>query len=145
MFEVGDAVYHPANGAGVIASLQRMPALTKGQQFYRIRMLASTKTTLLVPVGKADELGLRPAATVDQVVDVMGRLSSRPIDLPQKHALRYKMCQEKVDAADIMLTAEVVRDLAWRRVQHDSLNVPGRRIFKKAINCLQESWRSPRA
>ncbi len=136
MFNVGDAVYHPINGAGIIANLQRMPTLKIGQEFYKIRMLASTKTTLLVPVGRAGELGLRLAATRDQVVDVLSLLASRPVDLPQEHRARYEMCEEKLDAADIMQTAEVVRDLSWRRIQHDTLNVPGRRIFMKAMALL---------
>jgi CarD family transcriptional regulator len=136
MFVVGDAVYHPAHGAGVIANLRRMPALRKGQQFYRIRMLAGANTTLLVPVAKAEELGLRPAATKNQVIDVIRILSSEPVILPETHKQRYSVCQEKLDAADTMRTAEVVRDLTMRRIQHDHLNVPGRHIFKKAMGLL---------
>ena len=136
MFDVGDAVYHPTHGAGVIANVRNMPTLRKGQQFYRIRMLAGTKTILLVPVRNAEELGLRPAVTRDQVADVMRILSSEPVMLPDKHKQRYSVCQEKLDAADTMRTAEVVRDLSMRRVQHDHLNVPGRLIYKKAMGLL---------
>ena len=135
-FEVGDAVYHPNNGAGVIAKLQRMPTLRKDQRFYRIRMVNSTKTVLWVPIRQAEELGLRPAADEEQVREVLEVLASDPIELPDAHKQRYKVCEEKLDDADTIRTAEVVRDLTWRRVQNDKLNVPGRRILKRAMKLL---------
>ena len=136
MFEVGDAVYHPTNGAGIIAKVQRMPTLRKDQRFYRIRMLSSTKTVLWVPVRKADELGLRPAVDRSQAEEVLKVLASEPIELPDKHKQRYSACEEKLEAANAIRTAEVLRDLTWRCVQHDRLNVPGNRIFKRAMKLL---------
>ncbi|MGC9469597.1 MAG: CarD family transcriptional regulator [Anaerolineae bacterium] len=136
MFDVGDAVYHPTNGAGVIANLQRMPALKEGQRFYKIRMLGRTRTVLMIPVKKAEELGLRPAASREKVSEVLAVLSADPEELPKRHKRRYKLCQDKLDTADIIQIAEVVRDLTWRRIQNDKLNVPGRRIFKKAMKLL---------
>jgi CarD family transcriptional regulator len=135
-YEVGDAVFHPVNGAGVIAKLQRMPTLRKGQRFYRIRMLVGTKTVLWVPVREADELGLRPAADRSKAAEALRMLSSQPTELPDQHKQRYQVCEQKLDAADTMRTAEVVRDLTWRRIQHNKLNVPGQRIFKRAVELL---------
>jgi CarD family transcriptional regulator len=136
MFEVGDAVYHPTNGAGIIAKLHRMPALKKGQRFYRIRMLDGAKTVLSIPVRKAGELGLRAAADRDQAEEILKILASQPVALPDQHKQRYRACEEKLDAAEMLQTAEVVRDLAWRQAQHDRLNVPGRRIYKRAMKLL---------
>ena len=136
MFDIGDAVYHPTNGAGVIARLQTMPTLKKGQQFYRIRMLGRGRTVLMVPVKKAEELGLRKAVAREEIDHVLHILSGDPTELPKKHKRRYKVCQDKLDTADTIQIAEVVRDLAWRRHKHEKLNVPGRRIYKKAMNLL---------
>lgn len=136
MFDVGDAVYHPTNGAGVIANLQSMPTLRKGQRFYKIRMLGKGKTVLMVPVSKAEELGLRRAVSKEMVREVLEVLAADPTDLPKKHKRRYKVCQDKLDTADTIQIAEVVRDLTWRRLKNDKLNVPGRRIYKKALKLL---------
>jgi CarD family transcriptional regulator len=136
MFDVGDAVYHPTNGAGVIASLQTMPTLRKGQKFYKIRMLGNGRTVLMVPVKKAKELGLRKAVTKQEIAQVLDTLSAQPTDLPNRHKRRYKVCQDKLDTADTLQIAEVVRDLTWRRIQAEKLNVPGQRIFKKAMKLL---------
>jgi CarD family transcriptional regulator len=136
MFEVGDFVYHPTNGAGVVANLQKMPTLRKGQRFYKIEMLGKTKTVLMVPVRKAEEIGLRRAVSESEVNDVLGILAAEPENLPKKHKRRYKVCQDKLDTGDTIKIAEVVRDLTWRRIQEDKLNVPGRRIFKKGMQLL---------
>jgi CarD family transcriptional regulator len=136
MFDVGDEVYHPTNGAGVIANLQKMPTLKKGQRFYKIHMLDKTKTVLMIPVKKAAEIGLRPAISKSKVSDILALLASPPEILPKKHKRRYKVCQDKLDTGNITLIAEVVRDLAWRRLENDKLNVPGRRIYKKALQLL---------
>ncbi len=136
MFDIGDAVYHPSNGAGVIANLKQLPALKKGQRFYRIRMLGKTRTVIMVPVKKAEALGLRPAVSRDEVEDVLDLLSSEPMALPKKHKRRYKVCQDKLDTAETRQIAEVVRDLTWRQIENEKLNVPGRRIYKKALKLL---------
>jgi CarD family transcriptional regulator len=136
MFDVGDAVYHPTNGAGVIARLQKMPTLKKGQEFYEIRMLGKGRTVLMVPVTKAEELGLRKAVAKEEVGQVLDVLSASPTDLPKKHKRRYQVCQDKLDTAETMQIAEVVRDLTWRRHENENLNVPGRRIYKKAMQLL---------
>ena len=136
MFDIGDAVYHPTNGAGVVSKLQKMPTLRKGQKFYKIKMLDKTNTVLMIPVRKAEEIGLRRAVTESQVDEVLDILASEPEELPQKHKSRYKVCQDKLDTGDARQIAEVVRDLTWRRIQEDRLNVPGRRIFKKAMRLL---------
>lgn len=135
-FNVGDAVFHPTNGAGVIANLQSLPALKSGQRFYKIRILGKTNTVIMVPVKKAEELGLRPAVKRDEVEQVLDVLAAQPTTLPKAHKRRYKVCQDKLDTADVMRIAEVVRDLTWRRIRNDKLNVPGMRIFKKAMSLL---------
>lgn len=136
MFNIGDAVYHPANGAGIIANLERFPALAQDQRYYKIRILDSAETVLMVPVLKAENLGLRPAISDEGVQEVLNILASPPDQLPAAHKRRYKLCLDKLDTADITAIAEVIRDLTWRQIEHDHLNVPGRRIYKKALKLL---------
>ena len=136
MFNVGDAVYHPTNGAGVIANLQRLPALSEDQRYYKINMLDSSDTVLMVPVREAENLGLRHAVSSDGVREVLRVLSSPPAPLPAAHKERYKLCQDKLSTANAVEIAEVVRDLANRQVANERLNVPGSRIYKKGLELL---------
>jgi CarD family transcriptional regulator, regulator of rRNA transcription len=133
MYSVGDAVFHPTNGAGIITKVERMPAILKELKFYQIRMLGKNDTVLRVPVTKADELGLRPALSEEEVGQILDILSGQPEELPELHKARYKECQDRLDTGDTRIIAALVRDLAWRRVVADKLNAPGHRIFKSAI------------
>ena len=136
MFRVGEAVYHPNNGAGIIANLQDMPAMDEPQQCYKIRILGKTKTMVMVPVQKAEEIGLRRAVAKSDVKEVLDILSSEPTNLPKQHKRRYKVCNDKLDTGDTEKIAEVLRDLTWRRIQEEKLNVPGRRIFNRGMKLL---------
>jgi CarD family transcriptional regulator len=136
MFAIGDAVYHPTNGAGVIDNLQRLPALSKDQKYYRICMLDGTATIMMIPVGEAEALGLRRVISPEAVEDVLAVLSSPPAALPTDHKQRHKVCQDRLDASATLEIAEVVRDLAWRQSGLDKLSVPDMRTFKKAMMLL---------
>jgi len=136
MYSVGDAVFHPTGGAGIITKLERMPAIKKGLRFYRIRMLEKNNTVLRIPVSKAEELGLRPALAQEEVGQILDILSAQPEELPQAHTARYKECQVRLDTGDTRTTAALIRDLSWRQIVAGKLNAPGQRIFKRAKKLL---------
>ena len=136
MFAIGDAVYHPTNGAGVVDNLQSLPALSKDSKYYRISMLDGTATIMMIPVEEAETLGLRPVISLEGVQDVLAVLASPPTPLPADHKQRHKVCQDRLDAAATLEIAEVVRDLAWRQSGIDKLSVPDMRLFRKAMTLL---------
>jgi RNA polymerase-interacting CarD/CdnL/TRCF family regulator len=41
-----------------------------------------------------------------------------------------------LDTGNTEKIAEVLRDLTWRRIQEEKLNVPGRRIFNRGMKLL---------
>jgi len=136
MYSIGDAVFHPTGGAGIITKLERMPAIEKGLRFYRIRMLQKNNTVLRVPVSKAEELGLRPALAEEEVGQILDILSAQAGELPQAHTARYKECQVRLDTGNTRTLAALIRDLSWRQVVAGKLNAPGQRIYKRAKQLL---------
>lgn len=136
MYSVGDAVFHPTGGAGIITKLERMPAIKKGLRFYRIRMLQRNNTVLRIPVSKAEELGLRPALAQGEVGQILDILSAQPEELPQAHTARYKECQARLDTGNTRTIAALIRDLSWQQIAAGKLNAPGQRIFKSAQRLL---------
>jgi len=137
MFKIGDAVVHPAKGAGIVQSLQRMPGLSQKLRYYKIEVIGRrVKTTLMIPVKHAEELGLRPPiakADLDQVWEI---LAAPPQTLPDDHKQRYKVLSEKLEKGDVLLSAEIVRDLVGRRKQAGKLNAPAEKIYSKALLLL---------
>ncbi len=136
MYNIGDAVFHPTGGAGIITKLERMPAIKEGLRFYRIRMLERNNTVLRVPVTKAEELGLRPALAEGEVGQILDILSAQPAELPQAHTARYKECQARLATGDTRTLAALIRDLSWQQIVASKLNAPGQRIFKRAKRLL---------
>ena len=136
MYNIGDAVFHPTSGAGIITKLERMPEIKKGSRFYRIRMLQKNNTVLRIPVSRAEELGLRPALAQEEVGQILGILSAQAEELPQAHTQRYKECQARLDTGDTRAIAALIRDLSWQQIVAGKLNAPGQRIFKRAKRLL---------
>lgn len=139
MFNIGDAVVHPAKGAGIVTGVRRMPGWRKELQCYRIKMVDErTKTVLMIPVEKATDAGLRPAISEAGLGHVWRTLAAVPQELPIEHKERYKLLTEKLQTGNVTQIAEVIRDLEWRRINVDNkkLNVPGQRIYEKAMRLL---------
>lgn len=136
MFKTGDAVIHPANGAGIVVGLAKVPMQDHDRQYYKIEILGKMKTTVLVPVDSAEKLGLRYAITRIELDELWRVLSTPPGDLPDDNKKRYKALEDKLKTREILKLAEIVRDLEWRRFQRDRLNTPGKRIYDKAIRLL---------
>lgn len=136
MFKTGDAVIHPKNGAGIVVGLANMPMQHTTQQYYKIEILGTMKTIIMVPVEDADKLGLRAAISRVELDLVWQVLSSSPEDLPDDNKKRYKALEDKLQTQEIFKIAEVVRDLEWRKYYAEGLNSPGQRIYNRAVHLL---------
>ena len=138
MFKVGDAVVHPLHGAGIITGFKHLRQ-QDSQRYYTIELLGERKTSLMVPIQRATEAGLRTviaSADLDQVWQV---LSATPVSLPEDYKTRYKMMNDKLLARETLDVAGVIRDMAWRQCRAESnLAQKGREIFQKSVRILAE-------
>ncbi len=136
MFEPGDAVVHPKLGAGIVTGYKEFEALGGVNRYYEIELFRKTDTSLMVPVKKAKERGIRPASSEARLQRVLEILSDDPKILPKNHKRRHKVLREKLQSGDVFEVAEAIRDLAWRRRRRDGLTTRGRRIYRKAMHML---------
>lgn len=136
MFRTGDAVIHPTLGAGIVVSVSNRLMHKKNQQFYKIKILGTTKTMLMIPVSYAVDIGLRPAISSVEIETVWHILSAPPEDLPEDNKKRKIALEEKLKTSRIYGIAELVRDIEWRKLQRKPLNQAGRKICDKAMSFL---------
>jgi CarD family transcriptional regulator len=136
MFKVGDLVFHPANGAGIVMGKTTRLVRSKPQHYYTIKVLEQTKTSLMIPVDKCDSVGLRQAISPSQIEQVWEVLDAPPQTLPDQDKARYKLTRDKLQTGNTLEIAEVTRDLAWRQRQRDRLNIPGEKLYKKSLELL---------
>jgi CarD family transcriptional regulator len=112
-FKVGDRVVYPHHGAAVIKKKQSMDVAGEKKEYFVLQM-AHGDLTLSVPVDKADEVGMRPPISVEDVEDVLRLLGKRDVREPSNWSRRFKNHQEKLKSGDVYQVAEVVRNLALR-------------------------------
>jgi CarD family transcriptional regulator len=112
MFTTGDKVVHPGHGPGVVKGVESRRLLGEEKQYYVIEMLASS-ATLMTPVAKADEVGLRPALSGVSLGRLFDLLADEPAALSDDFRERQTRIEERLRDGDVFATARVIRDLMW--------------------------------
>ena len=115
MFDVGDRVVYPHHGAAVIEKKEVREAFGEKTEYLVLRM-AHGDLMLSVPSAKADEVGMRPPISSEDVDDLFQLLAKKDVREPTNWSRRFKNHQEKLKSGDVYQVAEVVRNLALRDV-----------------------------
>ena len=136
MFEVGDKVFHPIHGAGLVVEVRERHSLGSAKRYYSIELLSQPKTLLMVPVGGAQEIGLRPSIPPSELKQVWGVLRGDPEALPTDHEQRYELLRERLRGGDTMEIAAALRDMAWREGQERRLTKQGKRLYDESLTLL---------
>ena len=136
MFEAGDAIVHPVRGAGVIERVEEREWHGSSENYYRIKLMGQPGTSLMIPVGAAESIGLRRAVSRSRLKQVWQVLRAEPEKLPAEHKARYALLNGKLHAGDVLLVAEAVRDMAWRRKLEGNLTTQGKRIYEEGLRIL---------
>lgn len=110
-FKVGDKAVYPSQGIAEVMGLERREIHGKIQHFY-VLQLAETGLRILVPVHKAEQVGLRPVAGTSEVEEVLQILREKDVPL-DRHTWnrRYRGFMDKIKSGSLFEVAEVFRDL----------------------------------
>jgi CarD family transcriptional regulator len=114
-FKVGDRVVYPHHGAAVIEKKEKREIDGSKIDFFVLRM-ANNDLIISVPVSKAEEVGMRPPISAEDVDDLFQLLGKKDVREPTNWSRRFKNHQEKLKSGDVYQVAEVVRNLALREV-----------------------------
>jgi CarD family transcriptional regulator len=113
-YSVGDKVVHPYHGPGWISSVERREILNGLKRYYVIEIPGQGLTPYM-PVGKADEVGMRLAMSQSRFPRVLSMLRGRPHQLPEDYRERQEQISTQLKTGRVMQLARVVRDLTWHR------------------------------
>jgi len=136
MFKTGDAVIHPVRGAGVIERIVEREWRGGRRRYYTISLLSNPSTQVMIPLGRADEVGLRSAVSEAQLKRMWRVLQETPDSLPADYRKRFKDVASRLDSGDIMNVASTVRDMAWRQRVEGKLTIQGGRLYEQALSML---------
>jgi len=86
-----------------------------GIKRYYVIEIPGQGLTLYMPVGKADEVGMRLAMSESGFPRVLRMLRGRPHPLPEDYRERQEQISLQLKTGRVMQLARVVRDLTWHR------------------------------
>lgn len=136
MFKVGDRVIHPVRGAGVVERIVEREWRGASRRYYSISLLSNPSTWVMIPLVKADGIGLRPAVSKSKLKRVWKVLEETPDSLPTNYKQRFRVVSNRLDTGDIMSVVSAVRDLTWREQVVGRLTIQGGRLYKQALSML---------
>ncbi|MFQ5718872.1 MAG: CarD family transcriptional regulator [Acidobacteriota bacterium] len=109
-FKKGDKVIYPNHGIGVIEQIADREIGETKQSFYSLRILAND-STVMVPVGNIEEVGLRRIASKREVDRLFRVLKDGSIDTYGDWKGRYQENSDKMRTGSIVEVASVYKNL----------------------------------
>lgn len=135
MFKIGDKVSHPAFGVGDVKKIEEKKVLGKKQKYYILKLMVN-EMILMVPVNKAEEIGLRYIIDPETVPEVLNVLSGKVDDeMEENYKQRIKSQAEMVDSGDILKVAQVVKNYIYRN-SVEKLSSTEKGLFERARKIL---------
>ncbi len=136
-FKKGDTVIYPQHGACIVQGTKKMVVFGETAEYLILKTVIN-EMTLSVPVGKVEEVGVRPPVNADELEDLVAVLSKPDPRVPSNWSRRFKNHQEKLKSGDVYQVAEVVRNLAARN-RDAALSAAERTMYERArINLISE-------
>lgn len=135
MFKIGDKVSHPAFGVGDVENIEEKKVLGQKEKYYILKLMIN-EMILMVPVNKAEEIGLRYVINPETVPDVLNVLSDRMDDeMDGNYKQRIRSQTEMVDSGDILKVAQVVKNYIHRDTI-EKLSSTERGLYERARKIL---------
>ena len=131
-FKVGDKIVYPAHGVGNIAGLEKKEVAGISIELFVVHF-EQEKMTLRVPTNKATVAGMRPLSTQDKLKESMTTLKGRARVKRTMWSRRAQEYEAKINSGDIILVAEVVRDL-FRASDQPEQSYSERQLFEAALD-----------
>lgn len=111
MFKVGDLAVYPAQGVGIIESIESREVMGSSQAFYIMRIMGSNMT-IMIPLNSAKSVGLREIISAKEIPKIYEILKNKDITIDkQTWNKRYRDYLEKIKTGSVYEVARVLRDL----------------------------------
>lgn len=135
-YQIDQQVVYPSQGVGRIIEI-REKAFKETRVLYYIIYLEFSDMTVMVPVDKADTLGVRPIVPREEAEHALKFISESYAPIPSDWKLRYQMNLDLLKKGSIIDIATVVRSL-YHRSKIKELPILERKLFDSALNLLQD-------
>jgi len=135
-FQVDQKVVYPSQGVGVIQSIIQKKFKDSKIPYYVI-YLEVTDMTIMVPVDKAIELGIRPTVSRDEAMKALELIGEDYDPIPSDWKMRYQINLELLKKGSIKDIAVIVRSL-YHRSKVKELPILERKLYDSALKLLED-------
>ena len=133
-FHVNQKVVYPLQGVGQIMAITERVFKGKPTQYYQI-FLPVTDMTVMIPVGKAVEIGIRSIVPKEKAHEAFEIIASDYEPVTADWKMRYQMNLDHLKSGDITDIALVVRNL-YHRSKVKELPILERKLYDSAMKLL---------
>ncbi|HOA07604.1 MAG TPA: CarD family transcriptional regulator [Spirochaetota bacterium] len=134
MYKQGDKLVYPMHGVGIIEAIEKKEVLGQKLEFY-IMTIVNNGMKVMIPVKNADQVGLRPIISKNEVKKVLTIISQGETEREDDWKLRYQNNIDKIKSGSIYEVSKVARDL-YRRGREKELSIMERKLYENAYNLL---------
>ena len=135
MFKVGDLAVYPAQGVGVVESIEYREIAGSKQKFYIMKILGNGMK-IMVPTDSAASVGLREVIPAEEIPKIYAILRNKNVTIDrQTWNRRYREYLEKIKTGSVFEIASVLRDLFILKIDKN-LSFGERKIMDTAKNLL---------
>jgi CarD family transcriptional regulator len=138
LFSIGDYIVHKNYGVGEVVGIEEKTLSSKTTTYY---VVETKDSTFWMPVVKADNERTRlivPAKTIhNKVIEV---LEDDPQEMSSNHKTRRKRIKDVNASGNIVIVAELVRDLTYRKAVKGRLAVLEDKDLEYLKNRLITEW-----
>ncbi|MBI4446765.1 MAG: CarD family transcriptional regulator [Acidobacteria bacterium] len=129
-FKIGDKVVYPNHGVGIIQQVCKHNIAGRQEEFYTLK-IASNNSTVMIPIGNVDQVGLRRLCNEKQLKKLFQILKDNFSTPNPDWKDRYKDNVEKMKTGSIFDVAEVLKNLYFLSFQK-SLSFREKKMFDRA-------------
>jgi CarD family transcriptional regulator len=133
-FAIGDHVVYPLQGVGIINKIEEKTLRGNTSLYYEI-FLEISDMTVMVPVDKIEELGIRSIVEPSEALQAINGISNKLEQVPVDWKARYQMNVDLLREGSIASIAKVVQIL-YHRSKIKELPVQERKLYDNALRIL---------
>ena len=135
-FQVNQNVVYPSQGVGVIQSIEKKDFKNEKVPYYRIYLEVSDMT-IMVPVDKAEELGIRAIVPMEEALGALELIGQEFEPIPSDWKLRYQTNLDLLKKGSVSDIATIVRSL-YHRSKVKELPILERKLYDSALKLLED-------
>ena len=135
-FKVNQKIVYPSQGVGKIIEIKEK-VFNEEKLLYYVMYLEVSDMTIMVPVARCDELGIRAIVSQDEALSALQTIGENFEPITSDWKLRYQMNLDLLKKGTISDIAMIVRSL-YHRSKVKELPILERKLYDSAKKLLED-------